>query len=177
MPFSMSQISGVNKLFSSAEELVGRFFRLSTDEVRANRYEVGTLATLQRHELTDSAFAHLCKYYYQKAADEKDPSNFHFYRICLQDDRILDAVKRAGSFIKLAPLMLYIATHELVHIIRFNRGDSDFDVSTKAKMLEERRVDSITREILKPAADTDMTLVMDCFSSKYKIDTLYFNES
>jgi len=73
--------------------------------------------------------------------------------------------------------MLYIATHELVHIIRFNRGDSDFDVSTKAKMLEERRVDSITREILKPAADTDMTLVMDCFSSKYKIDTLYFNES
>jgi hypothetical protein len=170
MPFNLPQMSCVNKAFSDAEDMVSCFFRLNHGDMKANRYDVKTMKDLLHHEVDKGAFAHLCKYYYQKSSDAGDPGNFHFYRVCLQDDRILDAVDRAKSFIKLSALMLYIATHELVHVVRFNRGDSDFDAPVEAKVMEEEKVNSITRAILQPDAETGMALVMDCFSKQYRID-------
>ena len=67
--------------------------------------------------------------------------------ICLQDDRILDAVERAHSFIRLSPLMLYIAAHELVHVIRFERGEGNFDAPDDEKSNEEEKVHRITRSL------------------------------
>jgi hypothetical protein len=118
--------------------------------------------------LREAAFAHLCKYTAEEG--EKDLlRGLHFYRVCLQDNRILDAVKRGSSFIKLVPLMLYIATHELVHILRFETGESDFDMPLEERTKEERRVDTITRNILSPGADRELKLVLDCFGSGYRI--------
>jgi hypothetical protein len=93
----------------------------------------------------------------------------HFYRICLQDNRILDAVERAGSFIRLTPLMLYIAAHELVHVIRFDRDHIDFNASREEKQQEEEKVDGITRDMLRSVANPDLNLVLECFSNRYKI--------
>jgi len=97
------------------------------------------------------------------------PVQFNLYRICLQDNRILDAIQRGSSFIKLVPLMLYIATHELVHILRFERGESDFDLPEGERRKEEGRVDAITRSILSPMADHELNLILDCFGSSYRI--------
>jgi len=173
MPFNLMQISGVNRAFSLAEDMVGRYFRLNHRDMRANRYDIKTLNHLLHHEVDAGAFAHLCKYYYQKFPDEGHPENFHFYRVCLQDDRILDAVDRAKSFIKFSALMLYIATHEIVHVVRFNRGDSDFDAPFEAKKVEEEKVNTITQEILQPSAVADMTLVLNCFSKQYRIGSIF----
>jgi len=49
------------------------------------------------------------------------------------------------SFLK--ELMLYILTHELVHLVRFIRYETDFYL--KNKWEEEKRVHIITKEILK----------------------------
>jgi hypothetical protein len=96
----------------------------------------------------------------------------HFYRICLQDDRILDAVERAHSFIRLSPLLLYIAAHELVHVIRFDRGEGNFDALEEEKSDEEEKVHRITRNLLKPTIDSELNLVLDCFSNIYRIGDL-----
>lgn len=169
--FNTEQISLAGRTFSQAEKMAGRYFRIGPAEWRERRYDVKTLAFLEKHEVREGTFAHLCKYQFRKEPEGKD-GGFHFYRICLQDDRILDAVKRAHSFIRLSPLLLYIAAHELVHVIRFERGEGNFDAAEEEKPGEEENVHRITRNLLKPATDPDLNLVLDCFSNRYRIGDL-----
>jgi hypothetical protein len=169
--FSADQISLSGCVFAQAERMAGQYFRIAPVEWRERRYDVKTLAFLEKHEVSEGAFAQLCKYQIRQEPEEKDDC-LHFYRICLQDDRILDAVERAHSFIRLSPLLLYIAAHELVHVIRFERGEGNFDASDEEKLDEEEKVHRITRSLLKPATNPDLNLVMDCFSDRYRIGDL-----
>lgn len=166
--FTREQISLAGTVFSRAEQMAGRYFCIGPAEWRERRYDVKTLAFLEEHEVRKDAFAHLCKYQLYKESEEKK-AGYHFYRICLQDGRILDAVERAHSFIRLSPLLLYIAAHELVHVIRFERGEGNFDATEEEKLSEEEKVHRITRNLLKPATDPDLNLVLDCFSNRYRI--------
>lgn len=172
MYFNASQMSLAESTFQHAEKLAGRHFRIGPEAMKAHRYDIKTLAFLDQHEVNSSAFAHLCKYHHQ--GDKTDPEQgLHFYRICLQDDRILDAVDRAGPFIKLSPLLLYIAAHELVHVIRFDSGTIDFDAPLAEKRQEEEKVHEITRDMLHSLTSPEMNLVVECFSKRYQIGDLY----
>jgi Zn-dependent peptidase ImmA (M78 family) len=71
-----------------------------------------------------------------------------------------------------SPLLLYIAAHELVHVVRFERGEVNFDASEKQKSEEEETVHRITRNLLRPMTDPDLNLVLDCFSNRYRIGDL-----
>ncbi len=135
-------------MFQHAEKLVGQHFRLSHENIKNYRYDVKTLVHLEEHEIKDGTFAHLCRYHFKKE-DMVNPSDgFYFYRVCLQDNRILDAVDRGHSFIKLNPLLLYIAAHELIHIIVLKQ-ERYFDASRRK---ERKNIKSIiTRDMLKPA--------------------------
>ena len=168
--FSAAQVPVTKKAFNDAENLVSRQFRLSEDQFKKNKYEVKTLAYLDKQEIKDGAFAHLCKYTYEKpgGSARNIENNFDFYRICLQDDIILDAVERANPFIKLSPLMLYIAVHELIHVLRFNQGEIDFEAGTEEKEKEEVIVNNLTRAALLPVKGYDLEIVLDCFSSNFK---------
>jgi hypothetical protein len=169
--FNTAQLPLTGKAFSDAEKVVSRHFRMSEDELRQNKYDVKTLAYLTQHEVKDGAFAHLCKYSFEKpdSFENEGKGGFDFYRICLQDNMILDAVERANSFIKLSPLMLYIAVHELIHVLRFASGNIAFDASTEEKEQEETVVHNLTRDALRPVGKHDLEIVLDCFSSRYKI--------
>jgi Zn-dependent peptidase ImmA (M78 family) len=79
---------------------------------------------------------------------------------------------RGGSFIKLEPLMLYIAVHELTHVVRFSNGHSDFDAPEAEKDQEERKVNTFTQNILSSNTDRGVRLVMDCFNKRYDIDAI-----
>jgi hypothetical protein len=167
--FNAEQMPMTKKAFNDAENLVSRQFRLSEGQFKSNKYDVKTLAYLDKQEIKEDAFAHLCKYSYEKPgglAGSRE-NNIDFYRICLQDNIILDAVERANSFIKLSPLMLYIAVHELIHVLRFNRGEIDFDASNEEREKEESIVDTLTRATLQPVKGHDLEIVLDCFSSNY----------
>jgi hypothetical protein len=170
--FTAEEKAAVHRTFLEAGTLAQKHFRLSPSEWKTHRYEVKTYEFLEPYQKSNDAFAQLCKYVYKKRDAQDRRTDFHFFRICLQDHRILDAVKRGGSFIRFAPLMLYIATHELVHILRFNRGESDFDMLTGEKEREEERVHILTRHILKPGADSHLNLVLDCFGNDYRIGDL-----
>jgi hypothetical protein len=169
--FSPSQIALAGRVFAQAERMAGGYFHLNPSRGMERLYDIKTLAFLENHEVCEGAFAHLCKYQSPQAPPGEE-AGAHFYRICLQDDRILDAVERAGSFIRLSPLLLYIAAHELVHVVRFERGQGNFDAPEQEKTDEEGKVHRITRNLLKPATDTDLNLVLDCFSDQYRIGYL-----
>jgi len=172
MYFSISQKSIANNAFQHAEKLAGKYFRLRPEEMRNHHYDVKTLANLENHEVKEGAFAHLCRYHYKNDECSNQLDSFYFYRICLQDNRILDAIDRGHSFIKLNPLLLYIAAHELVHIIRFEAREIDFDASREEKEREEDKVHAITRDILQSCISPDLKLILDCFSNRYKIGDL-----
>jgi len=172
MYFDASQISLVAGAFDQAEKVVARHYRLSGDQLKRLRYDVKTLAYLAEHEIKENAFAHLCRYHYQAERNADNEKGFYFYRICLQDDRILDAVTRTAAFIKLPPLLLYIAVHEIVHVIRFAAGDENFEASPEEKGQEEQRVQAITGEMLSAITYPDLSIVMDCFSDRHRLDDL-----
>lgn len=169
--FTNTEIPLAARAFADAERLVSRQFRLGPDVLRSNKYEVKTLAFLQEHEVKDGAFAHLCKYSFEKPSvmTPEGREGFDFYRVCLQDNIILDAVHRANSFIKLSPLMLYIAVHELIHVMRFGNGTIDFNASEEAREQEEKIVHNLTRETFKTVGQSDMDMILDCFSSRFTI--------
>lgn len=173
--FNKEQIPVAARAFNDAEKLVSRHFRLSENDLRKNRYDVKTLAFLEEHEVKDGAFAHLCKYSYEKPSDfsPEGKEGFDFYRVCLQDNMILDAVDRANSFIKFSPLMLYIAVHELIHVLRFGNGDIDFNATGDEKEREEKIVHHLTRNTLQPVKQNDLEIVLECFSNDFKISDLY----
>jgi len=170
--FSPSEKAFLQKTFACAERLTANYFHLVAEAWKIHRYDVKTLAHLEDHEVRKGAFAHLCKYSRHPKDPKDNPRGLHFYRVCLQDNQILDALKRGGSFIRFPPFMLYIATHELVHILRFDRGESDFDMPVVERTNEEDRVHSITRTILLPVAHPELNLVIDCFSNSYVIGDL-----
>ncbi|HOJ50967.1 MAG TPA: hypothetical protein PLT64_00335 [Syntrophales bacterium] len=158
--FNSRELGIAAEAFYHAELLAYRHFGINGKDWKELRYDVKTLAQLKDHEVQEGAFAHLCRYEYERG---------HFYRICLQDSRILDAVLRAASFIKLSPLLLYIAAHELVHVIRFSRGEAEFDAPEDEKREEEARVHAITQNVLQSRMTGDLKLVLDCFSHRYQI--------
>ncbi|MCK9230842.1 MAG: hypothetical protein M0Q23_08900 [Syntrophales bacterium] len=176
MYFSREQIVAVGRCFSGAERLTERYFNLGRDAFSTNRYDVKTRFFLADHEVDDRAFAHLVRYEYRRPGWEDPTGDNDFFKICLQDGRILHAVERSASFVKLEPLMCYIAIHELIHVIRFSRGEADFDASLEEKVVEEEKVHEITRTILKPHADRDMNLVIDCFRSDYHVGDIFTGE-
>lgn len=172
MYFDASQIAIARQAFLHAEKMVTRHYRLSHTDLRDLRYDVKTLAYLEKHEVSENAFAHLCRYSYRVDRQASIKGGFYFYRICLQDNRIIGAINRTGSFIKLPPLMLYIAIHELVHVIRFSAGEGFFDVSSEEKEFEEQKVHSITSQMLSSIAYPDLKIVLDCFSDRPTIGDL-----
>ena len=169
MYFSPLQLSKIKGVFGQAERLAGRYFDLTEAQMRTQRYDLRTLAHLEAHEVDEKAFAHLCKYAIRKEEPAEQARSYDLYRVCLQDNRILNAVERAHSFIRLESLMLYIAVHELVHVIRFASGQADFNAPHGERLQEEEKVNKITRSALHPVADKDMGLVLDCFSNKYDL--------
>ena len=168
--FNTLQVPMAKRAFNDAENLVSRQFRLSEGQFKKNKYDVKTLVYLNEQEIKDGTFAHLCKYTYEKAdgLDESCKDGFDFYRICLQDNNILDAVERANPFIKLSPLMLYIAVHELIHVLRFSNGAIDFHADNDDKEKEEVIVHNLTRAALQPVKGYDLEIVLDCFSRNFK---------
>lgn len=158
--FNIDEMRIVGQSFQQAELMVCNFYRLKPQEMAGFQYDVRTLAFLKKHEFKDDVFAHLCRYEYVSG---------HFYRICIHDHRILDAVDRGHSFIKFAPLMLYIAVHELVHVVRFDRGEADFHIPQEERKREEKIVHRITSDLLCPYMTAEMKLVVDCFSENYLI--------
>lgn len=159
--FNDEQWHMIKEAIDAAEDLVTDYFNISPHEWRSYRYEFKTLAHLSNVEIADTAFAQICKYECMKGRVQGSRSYFDLYRICLQDDKILNAVNRSPNKIKLRPLLLYVVTHELSHVVRFGKHLKDFFAPPKEKELEEANVHSFTYEMLRSKGDQDLNCVLN----------------
>jgi len=145
--FDRDQMLVVNEAVALAEELTSNYFKYSSSQWRRSRYDITTLKGLSGPEITDVAFAQILRYVGQPTTGDLGRARLDYYKVCLQDHGILRALERDPA-LEFFPLMVYVVTHELTHIVRFSRFLQSFDAYPAHRVQEEARVHAITREIL-----------------------------
>ena len=147
--FTTREISTVNEASEMAEELVSNYYKMSASQWLRRRYDIKTLAELGDNEIVDGPFAQIIRYEGRMSEQRLGSSTYDFYKICLQDHTIKETLEQIHD-LTLYPFILYIVSHELIHIIRFSKFLQNFDANADERLAEEKRVHKKTHEILKP---------------------------
>lgn len=147
LEFKPDNLGTVSEALDIAEDATINFFKFSSAQWNRHRYEVKTLSSWGYQDSPEWAFAVL----HQGVCPEETVSvpslRRDYYFICLQDHRILDAVSREHR-LRLLPLLVYVLTHELVHIVRFSSFMQRFMAGAEDREKEERVVHDTTHRIL-----------------------------
>lgn len=162
LAFGKNEILAVRDAVDIAEDLTGNYFKASLGQWLKYGYEIKTLVSLARHEITEDAFALL-----QKASLDREPLSRRdrvrdCYIICLQDHQILKALERDTSLV-LQPLLVYVLTHELVHIVRFRTFLQRFEVGEAEREKEEELVHEICFDILRGFSNPEIGYVLKSY--------------
>jgi hypothetical protein len=160
--FDNNDLMVVSDALDIAEDKTGNFYKFSLAQWKRHRYDIKTLASLDKNEVSDHAFAMLSKGMGKSNKFESKTKNHDYYLICLQDHQILKAVERDKN-IDLLPLLVYTFTHELVHIVRFCNFHQRFDISDEDKAKEESIVHKATYEILRNLYLPKLDFVLDSY--------------
>ncbi|WP_022853127.1 hypothetical protein [Thermodesulfatator atlanticus] len=143
-----------------AEELIDKHFSLSSQEWRRLQYEIipqekilitipndalATLFLLQNHEILPR-------------------KRREFFGLALAEEKLV-ALGKSSSFLN--ALLLYIFTHELVHMVRFVRFCANFWMALPERLKEERRVHHLTKEVLSYYRCRELEKVIKHFDKIY----------
>jgi len=160
--FRQDELVTVSEALDIAEDATGNFFKTSIGQAKRYGYDVKTLSSLKRAEISNFALAVLSKGV--RALEDFEPRSKtrDFYFICLQDHLILRALKRDNNLAML-PFLVYILTHELIHIVRFSKFFQSFDATDTERAEEEEIVHSLTFEILKRSSLAKLDYVLDSY--------------
>jgi hypothetical protein len=160
--FGSEELKVVERARGAAVDLVGDFYALAPREWDRLHYEVRTLRQLAPDEICDLAFAQVLCYQCVKRIDGAVVTQHELYRICLQDHRILRVAEHGETVGKLdlEAMLIYLLTHEMVHVVRFSQRMQRPDLKVEDRPLEEFSVDQTTRQILAPVADRALEKVI-----------------
>jgi hypothetical protein len=158
--FDKKQRFWVWETLEMAETLTENHFQVDLEDSEKFPYDLQTLAYLKGMEKTHRALAQICKYEYRKKHFPLANEGKEFYRICLQDDKIL-GLAQADGFPLLKPLLLYVITHELIHVVRFSMDPQKFHLEPKDKGQEEADVHRMTYELLRVFKDPKVEVLLE----------------
>lgn len=159
MTFSREQLAIITESAAMAEELVSNHYKMSASQWLRRRYDFKTRAELTPDEIISGPFAQIIRYEGQKNDNALGSSNYDFYKICFQDHEILSVLETSPD-LELFPFVLYITTHELIHIVRFSKFLCNFAATPSEKLTEEARVHQRTRSILQKISIRGMENVL-----------------
>jgi hypothetical protein len=162
--FNAEQLESVNNAVAMSEELVSNYYKMSASQWLHPKYDVKTLAELNADEVVQGPFAQVVRYVGKRENTLLGSGAYDFYKICLQDHSILGALQQHQQ-LRLLPFILYIVTHELVHIVRFSKFLQSFDASADEKLAEEARVHRETRIILGKVQLRGLETVLEFYST------------
>jgi hypothetical protein len=157
--FDAAQILVVNQAVAMAEELVSNHYKMSLNQWLRPKYDVKTLAELSPDEIVNGPYAQLIRYQGQRRGSSLGSGSYDFYKICIQDHTILETLDKQPE-LSLAAFCLYIVTHELIHIVRFSKFLQNFDASAEEKLVEEKRVHTLTHKILSAVPMPELNHVL-----------------
>jgi len=156
--FTESDLMIVCRAASLAERLTEKHFDLAKDHWKSEPYTILTLKQVDRGLYEPGVFANVIRY--KTRTNQKTRSApAERYGIVLQDPNILRALLRQSHH-DLWTISLFVLTHELIHVVRFNKFSVNFFSEPGARQTEENLVQSITGEILSGVTNTDRLLAM-----------------
>jgi hypothetical protein len=160
----------VSDALEIAEETIGDFFKFSLGQWKRHCYDVKTVMHLDETGIVQGAFASLEKGSRKVCGLDFSRKKRDCYFICLQDHHILEALDRDKD-LGLIPLLVYVFTHELVHIVRFCNFSQRFEVSDKkVREKEERIVHTTTYEILKNLSLHKLDYILQSYKNQRVCD-------
>jgi len=160
--FESADLMTVGEALHIAEDKTGDFYKFSFGQWKRHRYDVKTLSTLNDAEITPQAFALLNKCTGEIERFESKTKKRDFYFICIQDHQILKAIRRDKN-LALMPLLVYVFTHELIHIVRFCNFFERFEISGEGRKKEEKIVHKTTYEVLKDLTLPKLDYILDSY--------------
>ncbi len=168
--FSGRQRGMLRGLFCLSREITGEHFRLGEHELQNMPCEVCTLEDLSGEEIhPHRVLADIARYEF---IDKGRGRKRDLYRINLQDHNILELLRSRRRELGFSPLLLYVLTHELVHVVRFLKFLTPFHVADQKRLEEEARVHDITQALLKKLPWPGMTEVLSHFEPLAKDPTM-----
>jgi len=145
--FSRDQRNLVYRALQEAEGHTSRYYCIPPYAWQELRYDLLTRSDDEWEPLPEAALARLrCL---QKTS-RSHTGPLDFYRIELNDPTILKAAERE-RLRTLYPFLVYILTHEMVHLVRLSSILNSAGGVMLAPEAEERRVDKISHQILANA--------------------------
>jgi hypothetical protein len=167
--FTTKELLMVDEAVKASEELVNNHFKMSSGQWLKNRYDIKTAKDLTAQEYVDGPFAQVVKYEGRKKDIPLCSSSFSLYIICLQDHSILSTIKKKD--LRLNSFLLYIVTHELVHVIRFSKFKQRYENKNEADVTldEERKVHGLTYDILNDVSVEGLKQVFEFYKDWRKI--------
>jgi hypothetical protein len=162
--FNTQELLKVDEAIKVSEELINNYFKMSSGQWLKNRYDIKTAKDLDEHEFIDGPFAQVIKYEGRTKDAQLGSSAFSFYKVCLQDFAILTTISKTDGLF-LEPFLLYILTHELVHVVRFLKFKQRYENKNEADVTldEERRVHFLTHRILKSVPILNLSQVFEFY--------------
>lgn len=171
LAFKDDNIDTISEALTIAEDKIGDYYKFSLGQWKRHQYDVKTLLSLEENEITSFAFALLKKSSRVIEGFDSSTKKRDFYFICLQDHLILNALQRDKN-LTLLPLLVYVFTHELVHIVRFCNFYQRYDISGIVKENEENLVHETTYDILKTSSLNNMNYILDSYKTHRSCDYL-----
>ena len=160
--FNSTERTIVYSAQDEAAEYLRDFYCFSPREWFNYCYDVQTdgensLATSKTH-----AFAEVRQY--QPVLQPNTSPELDHYQIRLYDRNILRKLWHRSD-LEFYPFMIYILTHELIHIARFCQNLHPFDCDPEVLEKEEKKVDRLTREVLKAHKGRTFSQISDSYTA------------
>lgn len=163
--FNQRQLGMLGEALDIAEDMTSNYFKLSLSQWKRHPFDIKTLSNLFGEDIKDNSFA-LLKKSMAAGNGKREPlfKRREFYLICMQDHHILKALRRDRD-LELLPLLAYILTHELVHIVRLGNFQVRFDTQEEhTRVKEERIVHQTTYKILKELSSLNLSYILGSYN-------------
>ncbi|MBF0202876.1 MAG: hypothetical protein HQK67_00885 [Desulfamplus sp.] len=159
--FTPVQLKVLDDAVLIAEELVSNHYKMSSTQWLRSRYDIKTLKDLEGDEIVEGPCAQVLGYEARKKNGALGSSTMNYYTVCFQDNAILQKTAQNQTLV-LLPFLVYIAVHELIHIVRFSTFQQIYSASSEDQcaLEEERKVHAITSKIIKGVAISGMDNVL-----------------
>jgi hypothetical protein len=160
MQFSADQRCQVIRAIDEAELRTAQYYCIPPFRWEQLPYDLLTRQDPQWAPLPDPVLAQVQRL--QKWSP-RPLKSFDFFRIQLNDPAILGVVERESLATCFYPFMVYILTHEMVHLVRLSTILEPEDQSSIALETEEQRVQSISRKILSDGDRAAFSPILERF--------------
>lgn len=160
--FNTTEKKIIYSALTEAAEYLSEFYCFSPREWFNHCYDLKTELEVSLDKCNRNAFAEVMQY--TPALKDVSPFPKERYQICLFDSKILKTLWRYQD-LEFYPFMIYILTHELIHVARFCQDFHPFECDEESLQREEQKVSQLTHQVLDVKNSESLSNISSVYSA------------